>query len=200
MNRPPNAPASRIHLHLVAAKPTRRRPFQFDALMNPRFFLSALLLLLVSTSLRGQSDDIQQRLQKYVPVRLITDVTELTERQRKMIPLLIEAAKIMDRCFWYEAYGDKPTLLQSISDPATRRFAIINYGPWDRLAGNEPFVSGVGSKPPGANFYPPDMTKEEFEAADLNGKDSLYTFLRRNAVGSLATVPYREQFSAEVAP
>ena len=64
-----------------------------------------------------------------------------------------------------EAYGDGQALLGSIEDPSLRRFAEINYGPWDRLAGNEPFIEGVGPKPSGANFYPPDMTREEFEEA-----------------------------------
>ena len=75
-----------------------------------------------------------------------------------------------------------------------RRFVKINYGPWDRLDGNAPFVDGVGAKPLGANYYPADMTKAEFEAADLSGKDSLYTFLRRDKSGKLKVVPYREQF------
>lgn len=138
----------------------------------------------------------QQRLGQYVPVELTTDIGQLTEKQRRMIVILIEAAKIMDECFWYEAHGDRDALLSGISDPATRRFAQINYGPWDRLSGNEPFVDGVGPKPAGANFYPVDMTKDEFEAAKLPGKDDQYTFVRRGEDGSLVTVPYREQFAA----
>ena len=74
----------------------------------------------------------------------------------------------------------------------------INYGPWDRLEDNTPFVEEVGPKPAGANFYPSDMTKEEFEAAELSDKASLYTFLRRNEDGSLKTVPYREMFPEQV--
>ncbi len=70
----------------------------------------------------------------------------------------------MNELFWYEAYGDKDELLNSISDADTKKYVIINYGPWDRLNGNKPFVDGVGEKPKGANYYPADMTKEEFEA------------------------------------
>lgn len=136
-----------------------------------------------------------QRIEQYARVRLTTDVAQLSAGQRQMIPLLIRAARIMDDCFWYEAYGDRQALIRSIDDPATRRFAQINYGPWDRLNGNEPFVEGVGEKPPGANFYPVDMTKEEFAAAALPGKDSQYTFIRRNQQGQLIAVPYRQQFA-----
>src|SRR5690606_24734037 len=65
-----------------------------------------------------------------------------------------------------------------------------NYGPWDRLAGNRPFVPGVGDKPPGANFYPADMGREEFEAWDEPGKTGQYSYVRRDADGGLELVPY----------
>jgi hypothetical protein len=142
--------------------------------------------------------DASERLAQYVPFELTTDVSKLTEKERKMIPLLIVAAKIMNDCFWYEAYGDRHPLLDSIQDPAQRRFAEINYGPWDRLDGNRPFITGVGAKPLGANFYPPDMTKQEFEQAQLTGKEDLYTFLRRHRDGRLQVVPYRKQFADEM--
>ena len=100
-------------------------------------------------------------LDKYTSVRLTADLAGLTDGERQMIPLLIEAAEAMDDIFWIQAYGDKEALLASLTDDDQRRFAEINYGPWDRLDGNAPFVDGVGPKPKGANFYPPDMTKEE---------------------------------------
>jgi hypothetical protein len=139
-----------------------------------------------------------QLLQKYVNVRLTTDLDQLSEKEKQMIPLLIEAAKVMDNCFWYEAYGDKEAFLNGLEAGPLKKFARINYGPWDRLNGNEPFIDGVGAKPLGANYYPGDMTKEEFEQADLEDKASLYTFVRRNEEGELITVPYRVQFEQEV--
>jgi len=108
-----------------------------------------------------------------------------------MVGLFIEAAEIMDGLFWQQAYpGDRAALLARIDDPAMRRFVEINYGPWDRLAGNAPFVPGVGAKPPGAGFYPLDLTKEEFERANLPGSRSEYTVLKRDAKGQLEAVPY----------
>lgn len=157
-----------------------------------------LLVLLTSISLADTPIDVEKRAQQYVTVDLVTDVSALSPRQRMMIPLLIDAAKLMDQCFWYEAYGNRAELLDSIDDAALRRFAEINYGPWDRLDGNRPFVGGVGPKPAGANFYPADMTKEEFEQAELTGKDGLYSFIRRTDSGDLKVVPYRDQFAAEV--
>ena len=131
---------------------------------------------------------------KYVTVRLTADLSQLSDNQKNMLPLLIQAAQIMDDCFWYEAYGDKASLLKDLDNERLRAFAAINYGPWDRLDDNKPFLPGIGDKPAGANFYPHDMTKEEFEAADLAGKESLYTLIRRDQAGNLMTVPYREHF------
>ena len=104
----------------------------------------------------------------------------------------------MDELFWMQSYGDKEALKNVITDDHLLRFAEINYGPWDRLNGNQSFVDGIGEKPLGANFYPKDMTKEEFEAADLEDKSSLYTMVRRDSAGSLITIPYHKYFETQV--
>jgi len=142
--------------------------------------------------------EMQLKLSKYATFKLTSDLNVLTENERKMLPILIKAATIMNKLFWFEAYGDKNQLLDSISNEETKKFVEINYGPWDRLDGNKPFVDGVGSKPAGANFYPIDMTKLEFEAFIDENKWSLYTFVRRNKEGDLYTIPYHVQFKNEV--
>ncbi|HEX9826285.1 MAG TPA: Zn-dependent hydrolase [Flavobacteriaceae bacterium] len=144
------------------------------------------------------STEMQNKLNQYVSVKLTADLGKLTENERKMLPWLIMAAEKMNNLFWYEAYGNKEELLNAIPDEATKRFATINYGPWDRLDGNKPFVEGVEEKPKGANFYPTDMTKEEFEAADIENKSSIYNFIRRDDNGNLYSVPYHKQFEKEV--
>ncbi len=140
----------------------------------------------------------QELLSKYTPFRLTTDLTKLSENQKSMIKILIEAATYMDRLFWYDAYGSKVDFMASLADNDQKAFAMINYGPWDRLNGNEAFIDGIGVKPLGANYYPADMTKEEFEASDLKDKAGLYTYIRRNDDGALITVPYHQQFAKEV--
>lgn len=142
--------------------------------------------------------DMQKKLSKYVTFKLTSDLSALTENERKMLPILINAASKMNKLFWYEAYGDKNQLLDSVTDEDTKKFIEINYGPWDRLDGNIPFIDGVGSKPAGANFYPKDMTKLEFEAFIDESKSSLYTFVRRNKEGNLYAIPYHVQFKKEV--
>ncbi|MDX1772479.1 dipeptidyl-peptidase 3 family protein [Oceanihabitans sediminis] len=142
--------------------------------------------------------EMQQNLNKYVPVKLSADLSSLTDNERKMLPLLIDAANKMNDLFWYEAYGDKDALLNGITDEDTKKFVEINYGPWDRLNGNKAFVDGVGEKPDGANFYPKNMTKEEFASAEMEDKSSIYNFVRRDENGKLYTIPYHEKFKTEV--
>lgn len=145
-------------------------------------------------------DPVDQKLAKYTPVRLTTDVSQLSAKQRQMIPLLIDAAREMDAIFRMQAYGNLDSLLAATPDPRLRRYLEINYGPWDRLEGNEPFLPGVGPKPAGARFYPADATKAELEAAMAGGGAradslrSLYTLVRRDAGGRLVAVPYHVAF------
>jgi hypothetical protein len=144
-------------------------------------------------------DSIDIKLARYTPVRLTTDLP-LSQADRRMIPLLIDAAREMDALFKLQAYGNLDSLLASIPDPRVRRYAEINYGPWDRLSGNAPFIPGVGAKRDGANLYPADMTKEEFDAqvaaggARADSLKSLYTLVRRGPGGRLVAVPYNQAF------
>jgi len=142
--------------------------------------------------------EMSKKIKEYISVKLTTDVSKLTENQRKMLPILIKAADIMNGLFWVEAYGNKDSLLNSISDSDTKKFAEINYGPWDRLDGNKPFVKGIGEKPAGANYYPKDMTKEEYNNSNAKNLDDQYAFVRRDAKGKLVSVPYHVMFSKQV--
>jgi hypothetical protein len=140
----------------------------------------------------------EDKVAEYEPFTLSSDLSGLTENQRKMIPILIEVAQIMDDLFWREAYGNRAELMKILESDAERRFAEINYGPWDRLRENEPFIQGVNPKAPGAQFYPEDMTTEEFKNWDSQQKKNAYTFVRRNDEGELFLVPYHKAFSKEV--
>lgn len=144
------------------------------------------------------TSEIDKLLSKYTTFKLEADLSSLSENSKEMIPILIEAGEIMNELFWYEAYGDKGALMASLKDDKTKAFANINYGPWDRLDGNKSFVEGVGAKPLGANYYPSDMTKDEFEKSSLEDKTDLYNFIRRNEDGSLKSVPYHVQFKEQV--
>ena len=144
------------------------------------------------------ANDIAAKVAAYAEVPLTSDLSHLSDGDRQAIVLLLQAGEIVDALFWKQVYGDKDGLLSTISDEATRRFVGINYGPWDRLDNDKPFVDGIGPRPPGARFYPADMTKEEFAAAELPGKDSLYTILSRDEGGKLVVIPYHVEYAAEL--
>ncbi|HVD60798.1 MAG TPA: hypothetical protein VNC11_08000 [Gemmatimonadaceae bacterium] len=148
------------------------------------------------------TQSVADRMSKYTTVALVADTATLTPKERQMLPILMDAARLMDPIYWIESYGPRDSLVNSISDAATKNFADVNYGPWDRLDNNAPFVAGVGARPPGANLYPKDITKAEFDSAVAKGPaahadslKSLYTLVRRGANG-LEAVPYRIAFKA----
>lgn len=150
-------------------------------------------------TVENNTTEMEENLNKYVSFKLTTTTQNLTENEKKMLPLLIKAATLMNELFWFEAYGNKTELLSSISDENTKKFIEINYGPWDRLNGNKTFVEHINEKPLGANFYPKDMTKAEFENFNDPLKLSPYTFIRRDSLGNLYTIPYHKQFKEKVA-
>ena len=135
--------------------------------------------------------------QNFATVPLEADISHLSENEKQILSLMFKAAKIMDDLFWQQAYGDKNALLNSLSG-GTKEYAIINYGPWDRLNNDEAFANNVGAKPEGATFYPKDMTKEEFEKANLPEGKSPYTVVRRDKDGKLYTIKYSELFKKEL--
>ncbi|TDR22665.1 dipeptidyl-peptidase 3 family protein [Marinicella litoralis] len=137
-------------------------------------------------------------LNKYAKFRLTADLSHLSDNQRNMLPLLIDAAKIMDELFWLQSYGPKQEFLAGIENQNLRKFAEINYGPWDRLDGDKSFVPGFAEKPLGANFYPADIDKAQFEAEATSAMKGLYTNVVRDEDGALKSIPYHQAFEPQL--
>jgi hypothetical protein len=155
------------------------------------------------SELIGETVAIEQtktpsRFDIYAKVRLSADLSHLSDNQREMIDLLIAAAKVTDDIFWRQVWGNKDELLKSIDDPKARQFADYNYGPWDRLDADKSFIAEYGERPKGARFYPSDMSKEEFDAWEQEGKDGLYSIVTRNAKGELTLVSYSDAFADQI--
>ncbi len=141
----------------------------------------------------------RSRLAIYKPVELTSDLSAFSDNQKAMLSLLIDASKIMDDLFWKQAFsGEKSAFLADYSDADIKKFADVNYGPWDRLNGDAAFLKGYDSKPEGAEFYPHNMTKEEFQQQEFADKDGLYSLVKRDEDGNLFTVPYSEAYKAEL--
>ena len=179
---------------------------KFQSLLRPTGLALSLILLVAC----GQEpepevsvttlDVAEVRPEIYADFTLTADLSHLEDDQKSMIALLIEASEIMDDLFWRQSFGDDyASWLDSIDDPRTRRFAELNYGPWDALDDEKPFMDGFGPKPLGAQFYPVDMSREEFENAFLPGKADLYSFVRRDGEGNLTLVPYHVEYAVELA-
>ena len=135
--------------------------------------------------------------QSYAKVPLTTDISHLTQNEKEILRLMFKTAYIMDDLFWQQAYGAKIDLMDEIKGEA-KEYAKINYGPWDRLNNEAPFINGIGAKPAGATFYPIDMTKEEFEQANIKDGKSPYSIIRRNREGNLYSIPYNENFKNQL--
>jgi len=166
------------------------------------FLIPMIAILLFSNACKKKTDSQQAKLSLdslaiYSSYELKTDLSMLNDSEKQAIKLMIEAANIMDELFWQQAFGDKK-LMDTISNETLRQYAYINYGPWDRLNDNKPFINGYDTKPAGANFYPHDMTKEEFEQWQDTNKTSLYTMIRRDENGNLKAIFYHEYFKEQL--
>ena len=113
---------------------------------------------------------LDAKIARFAPTEISVDVSRLSEGDRKAFDKIIEAAKLMDPLFRRQVWSGNDALLAkleadtSAEGKARLHYFRINVGPWSRLDKNEPFVEGVPhEKPPNANFYPDDMSKEEFE-------------------------------------
>jgi hypothetical protein len=179
---------------------------KLNSLLRPSgLILSAILLSSCGQEPEPQvsistPDTAEVRPEIYADFTLTADIGHLGDDQKQMIVLLIEASEIMDDLFWRQSFGDDyAAWLDSLDDERTRRFAELNYGPWDALDDDKPFVAGFGPKPLGAQFYPADMSREEFETTFLPGKADLYSFVRRDHEGKLTLVPYHVEYRDELA-
>ncbi len=142
-------------------------------------------------------DYVYNRIEIYEKVKLTTNLNVLTASERRVLPLLIEAASIMDDLFWKQTYPQRDSLLNTIKDEKTRQFVMINYGPWDRLNGDKPFIKGIGAKTENGTFYPIGMTKGQLEKSDVKDKFGLYSVIRTEK-DKLISVPYHVIYASEL--
>ncbi|MGH7560206.1 MAG: dipeptidyl-peptidase 3 family protein [Gemmatimonadales bacterium] len=148
---------------------------------------------------------LETRLARYTEVALEADTAVLTSAERRMVPLLVEASKAMDDAYWLEMYPARDSLLAAVRDSTARRLIVINFGPWDRLDGDAPFIEGVPPRPPGAGYYPAGADRTALESAIAAGGPaadslkSLYTIVRRDSAGRFTAIPYPRFFATPYA-
>ena len=137
---------------------------------------------------------MKEKLAQFATVKLTTDLTKLSEKEKQLLPVLIDIAQIMDDLYWMQTIGEKKSFLDTIKDADLKQFALINYGPWERLGDNKSFMPAFGEKPKGANFYPKDMSKEEFDQFKDKNKTNQYTLIQRNEDKSLKVVWFHDAY------
>ena len=141
----------------------------------------------------------KNKLNEFAVVPLTADISQLSNNQKEMLKILFSTADVMNNIFWKEAYpGNKDSLFASTNYETLKELFTINYGPWERLDNDKPFQEKYGIKPAGANFYPTDMTVNEFLNFNDPDKASQYTLIRRDSSGNLRTVWYHDAFSEQV--
>ena len=155
------------------------------------------LLAVLATSCDRHRTKAARLVENYAVVTIpAPDLSGITDNGKEVLNLYRFAADEVDNIYWKQNFGDKEALLSSLSDPAAKLYAEINYGPWDRIDG-KPFVEGYGAKPAGACFYPADMTAEEFDAFADPDKLSPYTLVVRDG-DSLKTVWYHDAYAESI--
>ncbi len=141
---------------------------------------------------------MHQKANEFARVDLTADISHLSDQQKEMLKLLFKVADIMEEIYWAQVFPDGEAAMGAMINEDVSKFFQINYGPWERLNGNLPFLSGYGEKPAGSGYYPADMTREEFELLDDPRKTSLYTLIKRNKEGSLEVIPYHDAYSKQL--
>ncbi len=154
--------------------------------------------------------DVDERLARFAPTELRADLSGLAEENRRVLAELVVAARLMDEIFLRQVWAGNAGLrerLAGLTGPGTETastYFAVNFGPWDRLDEMEPFV-GVRAHPPGAGYYPEDLTKEEFEnwlaehPEDTAAFTGLTTVIRRRDPG-LVAIPYSSAYREWLEP
>ena len=153
-------------------------------------------------------DSIRTQIDKFAPVKITYDESLLSDSNKEVLNKLVQAAKYMDKIFLVQVY-DKNVAIQNELErgnyPELLEYFTINFGPFDRLEGNAPFINLNEEKPIGANFYPTDITKEEFEnwikehPEDEEAFTGNFTLIRRDG-DKLIAVPYSEAYREYLEP
>jgi hypothetical protein len=153
------------------------------------------------------------RIKRFAPTVITADTSGLSEGDRAALEKLIESTKIFDKIYLRQEWSGNEELLGSLQADTSPNgkemlhYFNINMGPWSVLDHDSAFVPGVPERPPQANYYPADMTREEFDGwvktlpeAERKRATGFFTTIRRNATGKLTIVPYSQEYADLLGP
>jgi hypothetical protein len=170
-------------------------------------------VLLAAAAVMPDLTQLTHMTARFAPVTLKLDESSLSAGDRQALPKLLEAARLLNFVFMDQLWsGDRALYekLQKDSSPlgkARLHYFWLNKGPWSDLDGHTAFLPDVPArKPPGANFYPEDMTAAEFEAwaaslpeAQREQAKGFFTVIRRGSDRRLTMLPYSQAYAADLA-
>jgi hypothetical protein len=176
---------------------------------------SALAILVLSMPLSGADatlPDLQRMSARYAPVTLKVDTSKLSAGDKAALVKLIEAARVVDRLFLQQMWSGNPGMqaeLRQDKSPLGRArydYFLLNKGPWSDLDDHKAFLPGVPQrKPEGANFYPQNITKAEFETwtKSLSPEartlaEGFFSVISRGGDGKLRATPYSEAYKYDL--
>ncbi len=152
---------------------------------------------------------IQERLERIRFFEVTPDFSSLTLSEQKALAYCLKAAQEIHGIFLDQVHPRNREWLRLAKDRGEHKSLIryfeMNCGPWDRFRDNEQFLPVFGEKLPGAGFYPPDLTKEEWHTwldshpEDREAFESPYTVIERDSRGDLVATPYSRKWEKELA-
>jgi hypothetical protein len=180
--------------------------------MRKSIILYLILSILLTIQLNSQQKKmtIKERIKRFAPTEIKGDISKLSVNDKKALIKLIEAAKIMDSLYLEQVWSGNMNLYHELKKDKSPKgkeilqYFILNMSPWSAIDHQEPFINNVPNpRPAGANFYPADLTKDEFNNWIVNLPDEkkkeatgFFSVIHRDASKNLYINPYNIEYKS----
>jgi len=168
-----------------------------------RILIICSILFSIQSLAQQKPLTLKEKIKRFAPTEIKADISKLSAGDKKALAKLIEAAKLMDSIYLRQVWSGNIELLNKLksdkspSGKEKLRYFLINMSPWSTIDHQEPFIEGVPNpRPAGANYYPEDMKKEEFEKWISTLPDNE----KQKATGFFYTIRYDENKNFRIVP
>jgi hypothetical protein len=185
--------------------------------LNTGLLVLAILILIAGCKKpemeTKKPSDLEAKIKRFAPVEITSDISKLTDGDRKALTKLFEASKFMDKLYTRQVWSGNEALRQRLeadTSPAGQlrlKYFNLNMCPWSDVDRNEAFIDSIPKRPAVANYYPEDMTKEEFTVwvgnlpdAEKQKVTGFFSTIRRDTDRKLRLVPYNEEYKDLLEP
>jgi hypothetical protein len=166
----------------------------------------------ISTPAFPDAAELNKMAARFAPTEMRVDTSSLSAGDKKALVKLIEASRTINHLFMQQFWSGDLALYgklqqdKSALGKARLHYFWINKGPWSEIDQHKAFLPNVPAhKPAGANFYPEDMSKDEFESwvktlPEQEKKQAVgfFTVVRRDAGRKLKLVPYSQEYKSDL--